>query len=243
MFLDEFFRVSEQIDLPDGTKATMRVLSDIELNMRRDYALSEVMKVAEQLKDTNSDLYKTKIEPLSNSTLESLLELMSQGRMIELRREAEELYRVDFVPTPDNATLEEEIKTEEKQESVDVRVYKDRTKYVVDGITTYRNKVSELPRDTMLKELHQRAIQAYSYSASLDAEVYYTVWCATETEKGAKHWKTVDHVRQLPSKVIDVLYTKYKGLDAIDPWAITKSQSKGETDRVGADSGSITQSG
>ena len=239
--LDEFLRVSEDIELPSGEKVTLRVLSDLEMNAKRDYALNEVVRVSEQLKDVTSDLYKTKIAPLGDSSLESLIDLMAQGRMYELEREARELYKVDFVPTPEDPTLEEEVSTEKKQSAFEIRVYSDRAKYIMDGLSAYRAKVSELPKETMLKELHARAIQAYSYSTSQDAEVYYTVWCATENSDGNKHWKTVDHVHQLPMKIIDHIYTLYKGLDAIDPWALTKSESEGKTGGVDQNAGSVTQ--
>ncbi len=234
--LDEFLRVSQEVELPSGEKVTLRVLSDLEMNARRDYALNEVVRVSNQLKDPESDLYKTKIAPLGDSSMESLIDLMAQGRMYELEREARELYKIDFAPAPDEPTLLEEVATENKQSSIEMQVYKDRTKYIVEGLAAYRAKVAELPKETMMKELHARAIQAYSYSTSQDAEVYYTVWCATENN-GKKHWKSVDHVHQLPMKVIDHIYMLYKGLDSIDPWEITKSVPQRETGGVGEDAG------
>ena len=233
--LDEFLRVSQEVELPSGEKVILRVLSDLEMNARRDYALNEALRVSDELKNPESDLYKTKILSLQDAALDSLIELMAQGRLHELDREARDRYKLDFIPTPDDPALEEEIKTDRKQTEVEMQVYKDRAQYIINGINDYCKKVAELPRETMLKELHARAIQAYSYSASMDAEEYYTVWCATENgdDKHTKRWKTIEHVRQLPLKVIDRLYTLYKELDAIDPWALTKSESTGTPDRVG----------
>ena len=162
--LDEFLRVSQEVELPSGEKVILRVLSDLEMNARRDYALNEALRVSDELKNTESDLYKTKILPLQDAALDSLIELMAQGRLHELDREARDRYKLDFIPTPDDPTLEEEIKTERKQTEVEMQVYKDRAQYIINGINDYRKKVAELPRETMLKELHARAIQAYSYS-------------------------------------------------------------------------------
>lgn len=231
--LDKFLRVYDEFDLKNGDVAVVRVLSDLEMNAKRDYCLNEVVKVSAQLKDPESELYQTKIAPLADSTLESLIDLMAQSRMYELEREARDLYKLDFVPAPDDATLAEEVATENKQSEVEMRVYKDRTQYIVNGINAYRAKVAELPKETMLKELHARAIQAYSYSTSQDADVYYTVWCATEKKDGTKYWKSVDDVRKLPMILITHIHDFYKGLDAIDPWALSKSESEGEVRGVG----------
>lgn len=225
--LDQFLRVYDEFDLKNGEKVVVRVLSDLEMNAKRDYCLNEVVKVSNQLKDPTSELYQLKIAPLADSTLESLIDLMAQSRMYELEREARDLYRLDFVPAPDDATLAEEVATETKQGDIEMQVYKDRTQYIINGLNAYRAKVAELPKETMLKELHARAIQAYSYSTSQDADVYYTVWCATENADGKKHWKSVEDVRKLPMKIITHIHDFYKGLDSIDPWELSKSESEG----------------
>jgi len=239
--LDEFFRANRDIELPNGEIVTQRVLSDFEMNAKRDYALSEATRVSDALKNPESDLYKTKILPLEDTALETLIDLMAQGRMYELEREARDLYRLDFVPTPDEATLIEEIDTGKKQTEIELKVYADRAKHVLGGINAYRQKVSELPRETLLKELHTRAIQSFTYAMSQDSDVYYTVWCSIESD-GKKHWKTVDDIHQMPMPVIDRLYKLYKEMDSIDPWEITKSESAGVAGGVDKDATGSTES-
>jgi len=224
--LDEFLRASREVELPNGITITMRVLSDLEMNARRDYAMSEAMRVSDELKNSDTEAYKTKILPFKDSSRESILNLLSEGRVAELRREVETLYPINFVPSPDDATLSDEIDTEKRQSEHEAQVYKDRLEYIVKGIDAFRKKMDELSPDVLFGEVKARAIQVYPYVASQDAEFYYTIWCSVEKD-GKKYWKNVDSVRKLPKIVIDKLGDLYKELDSQNPWELTKSVSEG----------------
>ena len=230
--LDDFMRVSTEIDLPDQSKATLRVLSDIELNARRNYALAESVKITEQLKNPESELYGLKIKPVEDFTLDSLLGIVSEDRVQELIREAKDFYRVDFKPEPERPSDKELVENRVEQAKHEKEVAEAQAKHVLTGLTDYRQKFNELPRETQIKEVQSRAVWVYAASSAQDAEVYYTLWCAVERD-GEKVWESPEEVMKLDRRVITKLYQQYKELDAIDPWAITKSLTERTSDRMG----------
>lgn len=230
--LDEFMRVSQDVALPSGEIVTVRVLSDLELNARRDYALSESVRMAEELKNPNSELYRLKIAPLVDAGAQSLIDVLAEARRLELAREAVDVYRFDFFPYPDNATDQEMIDVRIKQAAHEQEQLAKRTEHIVKGEAAYREKMAALPFETLVKETQSRAVQVYSASVANDSDTYYTVWCATEVG-GHKKWHTPEEIKQLPYKVIDFLYKEYRKVDAIDPWALTKSESEGQPAGVG----------
>lgn len=230
--LDEFMRIQKDVELPNGEIVTVRVLSDLELNARRDYALSESVRVTEALKNPDSDLYHTKIAPLVDAGKDSLIDVLAEARRMEIARDAMDLYRIDFFPYPDNATEQEMVEARIRQSAHEQEVQKQRTEYIIKGEAAYREKMNALPFETLVKETQSRAVQVYSASVASDSEIYYTIWCSVEVG-GHKKWHTPEEVKQLPSKVIDFLYKAYREVDALDPWALTKSEFTGEPVGVG----------
>lgn len=231
--LDQFMRVClDDVALPDGRKITIRTLSELENNARHDYGVAEAMRVSEALKNHESDLYKVKILPLYDATLESIQNLVSQGRVMELVREANDLYPMDFVPIPDSPTLAEEVSAAEGQMKVESDTYTARAKHILNGVNSYKDKLAELPKDALMREIELRAQQVYSSSYQRDAEMYYTVWCSTEIG-GKRVWKNPEEVQNLPGQLVTFLYDKYTEVDAVDPWEVTKSVPKGNVGGVG----------
>jgi hypothetical protein len=234
--LDQFMRVcDDDVTLPDGRKVTVRTLSELESNARYDYGVAEALRVSEALKTKESEMYQLKVLPLYDATLETVQSLLAQGRIAELVREAGDLYRMDFIPAPDDATLSEEVEAMKQQEQFEKGIYESRTKHIVDGVTAYKNKLAELPKETLMREIELRAQQIYSSAYAQDAEMYYTVWCCTEINE-KKVWKNPEEVKNLPGKLISFLYDKYKKVDEVDPWEITKSVTTGKTGGMGQDS-------
>ena len=232
--LDDFLRVcKDNVALPNGELVTVRVLSDLELNAKRDYALAESVRVTEQLKNPESELYKMKIGPLVDAGKDALVSILVDARRIELAREANDVYRMNFFPFPDNATEQERVDIMLKQKQHEQEVYQQRAQHIIEGEKAYREQISELPFETIVKETQARAIQVYSVSVSSDADLYYAIWCATETKDGKKRWESPEVIANLPMKVINFLRDVYREVDAIDPWALTKSESEGTTAGVG----------
>ena len=66
-----------------------------------------------------------------------------------------------------------------------------------------------------------------------EADTAITVSMSIETTDGKRRW-TADDVRSLPRKVQDALLLKYREVDSIDPWELTKSIKARDAGGVGA---------
>lgn len=224
----------DDVPLPNGDKVTLRILSELEANARRDYGIAEAMRVSELLKNPESELYKVKVLPLKDASVESIINLLAQGRLDELVREANDLYRMDFIPPRDNASLQEDIETIQNQKRREDEVYAARAKHLLDGIASYKKTVSDLPREQLNREIEARAQQVYPAVYAKDAELYYTIWCATEVD-GKKYFKNPSEVVNLPGSMVTYLSQAYAKVDAVDPWEVTKSLAEGDVGGVGKD--------
>jgi hypothetical protein len=230
--LDEFFRThNDDVELPSGEKVSVRVLSDAEIQARSEYALSEQLKVQDALRDDSTDLYRLKVAPLLEATTEGLIETLAEVRRVDLMREANELFSLDFFPYPDDATEEEKLDTLRRQKDHESNVYATRAQYIVNGEISYRAKLADLPRETLVASAKSAATRLYVIKAQIDAELYYTVATAYSFLRGARRW-TMDQVTNLPGRVLDFLMTKYREVDNIDPWELTKSLKTGSAGGV-----------
>jgi hypothetical protein len=230
--LDEFFRVcDDNVELPSGEKVSVRVLSDVEIQARAEYAISEQLKVSDLLRDPTSEMYRLKILPLLDATDEGLVDTLAEVRRVDLAREANETIPMDFFPYPDDATEDEKLDTLRRQREHESNVYSTRARYIVDNEMAYRKKVAELPRETLVMNAKSVASRLYVIKAQIDAELYYTVATAFSTLDGKKRW-TIEQVKNLPGKVLDFLMSKYQEIDRTDPWELTKSLAAGNAGGV-----------
>lgn len=222
----------DDVPLPDGRKITVRTLSETETNGRHDYAVAEAVRISIDVKNPESTLYKNKIAPLLDAPLATITDMLARARAQELVREALDLYPMDFVVTPDDATLAEDIETVQKQKAVEDTVYQFRIDHLTNGLKTYREAISGLSKEVLSREIELRAQQVYTASFSEDAAMYYTVWCSTEI--GTKRvWSTPAEVQNLPPALVTYLYKQYQEVDVVDPWEVTKSLSAGNANGVG----------
>lgn len=232
--LDEFFRVMDEVDLPaspaypKGERAMVRVLSDVEIQSRSEYVISEQLKVSDQLRDANSAFYILKIAPLDAASDEVLIETLAEVYRVNLMRDSGEMFRLDFYPYPDKATPEEKIETLRRQEIHEREVYAARLKYVADGERAYREKLAGLNHDILLVNAKTAASQVYIFKAQVDAELWFTIAHAYSTLDGKQRW-TLEQVKNLPGRVLNLLIKKYREVDAVDPWELTKSLATGNT--------------
>jgi len=230
--LDKFLRVYQEVELPDHEKVIVRVLSDLEMNARGDYAVSEQVRMTQRLKNPESEEYKTKISALEEMSDEQLRDLSARSKYPEYVREASEvLYRIEFYPYPDDATDKDKVDTELRQKAHEEDVYGKRVRHITDRDKAYREKIESLSRESLLKMAQEQAAQLHILTASINAETYFTISRAFETVDRKQRW-TIDQVKELPSKVIDGLIRFYKEVDSIDPWELTKSVSPGDSGGV-----------
>lgn len=235
MFLDEFFRVNTEVELParkgKKEKIIVRTLSDVEMQARSDYALSEQARVYAETQNPESDIYKANIAPLEQASDEILINAMADILRVDSIREANELFRIDFYPYPDNATDEEKRETLDRQKKHEEDIYGQRLRLVASREESARKHWADLSHDVLLKNARAAVTRLYPFKASVEAELYFTISRACETLDGNPKW-TIEQVKKLSGKMVDSLMAKYREVDAIDPWELTKSQPQGNVGGV-----------
>lgn len=240
--LDEFLRVSKDVGFPkpDGTteKVTVKVLSDLAMNAKQEYITAARTKMTMALRDPQSEEYQKKLSSLEASTRQELTSLLLQSFQTELTRQAQDLFRVDFLPLPDDPaappTPEEVTENRIRQKEHEDSIYAARAKYVIDGLTRQSEKYDGMSDEALLKEVRAQSSNLFSTLAGMDADNIYTIYAACRVD-GKPKW-SLDEVRELPERVINKLLAVYQEVDSVDPWELTKSLSERKPVRVGKNS-------
>jgi len=230
--IDKFFRVSKETELPDATAITVRTLSDVELKARQAHAVSILGQTAQKLRNPESEEHKSRIAPLSEVTNESLVETLVSTWRPEWIGEARESQRMMIFPYPDDAGDIEKADVDRKQKEHEQAVFAERTKYLTNRELSFREKAKGWDRDTILKNVVDRAVGLYALDESLQEQDYYTIWRSVEIDN-KPHWSSLEDVRQLNPKVVSELLRVYQEVDAQDPWELTKSLLPRNPERVG----------
>jgi len=232
--IDKFFRVSTETALPDGTAVTVRTLSDVELKARQAHAVSILGQASQRFRNPESEDHKARIAPLFEVTDESLVETLVSTWRPEWIGEARESQRMMIFPYPDDANDTEKVDIDRKQKEHEQAIFAERTKYLTNRELAFREKVKSWDRETLLKNVVDRAVGLYALDESLQEQDYYTIWRAVEIDD-KPHWSFVDEVRQLHPKVASELLRVYQEVDSQDPWELTKSLVSRDSERVGED--------
>lgn len=231
MFLDDFYRVCNDTALPDGKKVYVRTLSDTEIQARGEYSIAQQLIIHDQLRDTESALYRLKVLPLLASSDEDIIESLAEIRRADLVQEATEQFPLDFFPYPDNPTEEEKLETVQRQRAHEESVYAARAKYVIDNDRVYREKLATLSHDILLNSIKNISTRVFVIRAQIEAEVHFTIATAFNNLDGTPLW-SVDQVKNFSGNVINRLMQEYREVDKIDPWELTKSLQAGDAGGV-----------
>ena len=232
--LDEFLRVSKDIDFPTPNgfeKVTVRVLSDLEQNAKWEYATAVKVSLVTKLRDPETAEYAKYIRPLDISTRADLTKQLLEYWQNEYIRQAQELYPYTFAPLPDDPKEEEVVENRITQQLLDGEVLNARAKYVVDAVAAYATKAEGLSDALLLSEAKDKSVWLYSAILSLQEERNYKLWRAV-VQDGKPKVESAEAVKELPQRIIAKLIEAYDQVDSIDPWELTKSLSERATDRV-----------
>ena len=231
MFLDDFYRVCNDTVLPDGKKVFVRTLSDTEIQARGEYSIMQQLIIQDQLRDTESALYRLKVLPLLASSDEDIIESLAEIRRADLLQEATEQFPLDFFPYPESPTEEEKLETLKRQREHEESVYAARAKYVIDNDRVYREKLAALSHDILLNSIKNISTRVFVIRAQIEAEVHFTIATAFNNLDGTPLW-SVNQVKNFSGNVINRLMQEYREVDKIDPWELTKSLQAGDAGGV-----------
>lgn len=227
--LDDLFRATQDIDLPEGQKGMARALTDAEAKERRRFALVKSQEVVEELKDPTSLRHRLSVAPLEkvkDDEADSLIKVILEARRYDSQRDAVTLFPLPFIPIADDADDVTEREVLQQREESEKVVREQRAEYVKQRITTLREKYQETPMETLRVVTRQLAITVEARRTMVDAFRWYTIYASVfiyNNGKAERLFQSPDQVANVPSSIVDRLYKKAEAVDNVDPWDIVKN--------------------
>lgn len=218
--LDDFFRVSTEVVLPNKKVIIVRTLSDGEVQARERFCTQALARKARELKDPNTDAYQEVIAPYlatddKDSLLVSLLGL-KRGEFASTRRDQT---RPEIIIIPDDATPEEKAEALERREKaletweqevitgtqVDLAAYEKRT--AAWDVSAVRKEViaSMIATQGRLAYLNELEARTLLYACYLDGKPFF---------------KTREQVDMITTEVKQAIVSAYQDVFGVDPWAL-----------------------
>ena len=239
--LDRLYRARKAVALPDNSTVLVRALSDAERRQIQTDSLAASMRFDRALKDHNSNEYLCYVYPLESATRDELIEALAQWRRSELMLAAQREFKDEYLPFPDDATLEEMKAVVLQREESEARIKASREAFIEKQIVDERIRLSDKPEDALrvsaLKYRAQYVSALEAYAENVRRCVYYS---CEKTDGGRAY--TFEEVCNLETSVLNKLYTEHKEVDSLDPWEITKmGDGRKPEGMVAAESESLTE--
>ena len=221
MDIDRMLRAYTQVG-----DVTVRALSDLDVRERDRIALEASREEADELRDEKSENHKELIAPmLDMSDDEARAAIVAfQGR--QYWRDVENELPYEYVPFPDDATLEERQEVLRKREVHEEEIRGQRAAVIAKRIATFDEKVQIWTTEVLQREMQRRAIAAHSTAKYADAWNYATLVLAC-FRNGSPLFKTWEDVPEMSARAIEELFTAYREVDSVDVWELEKNFSTG----------------
>lgn len=217
MDIDRMLRAYTQVG-----DVTVRALSDLDVRERDRIALEASREKADELRDEQSEEYKELIAPMldmDDSEMKAAI-VAFQGRQYWRDIEAELQY--EYIPFPDDATLEERQEVLRKREVHEEQVRKERATVIAKRIATFDEKVQIWTTEVLQREMQRRAVAAHSMAKYADVWNYATLVLAC-FRNGKPLFETWEDVPEMSSRAVEGLFTAYRKVDSVDVWELEKN--------------------
>ncbi len=221
MDIDRMLRAYTQVG-----DATVRALSDLDVRERDRIALEASREEADELRDEESEKYKELIAPMLDMSDDEMKDTIVafQGRQYWRDIEAELQY--EYIPFPDDATLEERQEVLRKREVHEEEVRRERATVIAKRIVTFDEKVQTWTTEVLQREMQRRAIAAHSMAKYADVWNYATLVLAC-FRGGKPLFKKWEDVPEMSARAVEGLFTAYREVDSVDVWELEKNSSTG----------------
>ena len=228
MDIDRMLRAYTQVG-----DVTVRALSDLDVRERDRVALEASREEADELRDEQSEKYKELIAPMldmDDGEMRAAI-VAFQGRQYWRDIEAELQY--EYIPFPDDATLEERQEVLRRREVHEEEIRGQRATVIAKRIATFDEKVQIWTTEVLQREMQRRAIAAHSMAKYADVWNYATLVLAC-FEDGKPLFRTWEDVPKMSSRAVEGLFTAYREVDSVDVWELEKN-SLTDTIRAGSE--------
>ena len=216
MDIDRMLRAYTQVG-----DVTVRALSDLDVRERDRVALEASREEADELRDEKSEKYKKLIAPMLDMNDDEMRAALVafQGRQYWRDIEAELQY--EYIPFPDDATLEERQEVLRKREIHEEEIRGQRAAVIAKRIATFDEKVQIWTTEVLRREMQRRAIAAHSMAKYADVWNYATLVLACFKD-GEPLFETWEGVPEMSSRAVEKLFTAYREVDSVDVWELEK---------------------
>jgi len=206
---------------------TVRALSDLDVQERRQVAMLESANERDVLSDKDSDRYRELVaDAISEADDDTMRAAIVQFESSIAGDNAEELLPFQYIPFPDGATLEERHEVIRKREGHEAEVRGQRIKYVAERTEKLRKKVEDWDTETLQRELERRIIANWVLAKYTEVFQYQTLVQACFVD-GKPMFGSWQEVRDHSDKLVKKLFTAYREVDSVNPWELEKKQLTG----------------
>lgn len=213
--LDQFFRVKSKVELLNGVTCYLRTLADWEVRERQDRAILASKKRRDELRDPESELYKTYIEVIEFTTDEDLRRSIVLLETREIARQALEEIQPRYIAFPDDASLKEKHEVLEKREKEEQGARKKRDKVIKSRVKALEKTLAKKKREYLLgrmKAAQESARVLQAFVVAFDRlTIYYC--CFKDKARETRFFKTPEDVGQLTQAIINFLLDEYGKID------------------------------
>lgn len=216
--LDDLWRVITEIDLPGGRKAYCRTLSDWEVRHRQEMAVVGSKHKRDELKDRKSDAYQTYIAPIQFAQRGDLEETIVALEQREFIRQTFEEIKANYVPYPDEATLEERHEVLEAREKEDKRVEEARRKAMEAKAAQLKKTLAKRKKENLVERCQAAQANALVLNAFVEEFNAMTVslCCFSDEARKQRLFKSADEVKALNPLILDKLLGAYREIDRVN---------------------------
>lgn len=221
--LDRFYRVQDEVGLPDGKTIHLRSLSDGEMGIRRKAAMLAARACREELRDENGAAFRDFIAPIADADEEDLIQTIVSLSQSDFAREAVESHPRRHIPYPDDADLEERLAVDEKRDAHWKSVREARTAHVEGRSKAYeervRNDWSREQRVAKAGEL-QKTNQAMAAYLKEDELQLILLGCFKDKKRKQLYFKSAAVIEKLDARVKIRLRDELNALNQVDIFTI-----------------------
>ena len=224
--VDRLFRVRQKVDLR-GIVLNVRALTDLEVYERSRLAMAASMRAQQRLRDHASDDYLASIVSLERLEDETLRSICTTNHSGELGPDIYREFPLAYIPFPDNPTEDESRDVLAKREEAEKKLIEKRVGALRERLEKYSQTIAEKPREWLLKEaarLVERAVVEAAFEVEHDVQSLYL---SVETLEGEHYFKNLEEARAIPASVRVQLMTVLRGVNDLDPLALSLPSSTG----------------
>lgn len=221
--LDDLCRAYKVIELPNGAKVRVRVLSDTERRECDMEALRASSVLVKQLRDKDSKEYAALILPTLQRGLDGMKKALCDYRELMAIREVAREITPNYIPFPDDAKDDERRDVIERRTAHFEEIQKKRLDRVTEIVATFRKSLDDKTVDDITAMIGKYAEDGNADSLFQDEYLRWNIYLSCEKEDGnGKFFANIEAVNSLPQKVKMELFKAYAEVDSVDPFLFNK---------------------